>query len=1163
MKTAIHQKARLMKSNEPLRSQIQIFQLTRLFPNLLRSGKAAVLLLAAGLLFGLSASAATVEWIYGGVDRNWSTAGNWSGGIPESTNAVIFGNTDAQVDTNTVNTMTASTTVSSLSYTNSSPTTYTSFQNTTVASGQTLTITNGLNVGRGRSETGGGNVYTYASMTGAGGAVAVSGGNVAIGDQGNSGAGGGDQLNALLDLRGLATFFYSNSAGTFRIAGNGQRRANGEVYLAGTNRITASAVSLGIAVISIGSGPGKLHLGQTNRLFADTITVGQRTTGNLIDFQTGLSNPTVKIRGKDGISGVANWYLGWNSSPNQASSNGGGTNDFSSGILDASVTNLYLGYMNSSAPNATRTASGTFIMGTNQNNSLVVQNLYVGVNTAPSGGSGTSSSATGNFVVGGGTVTATAVTLAQPESYVANGTLTLSGGASMNVSGSITNGGGNTTSTISVSASTLNVGGVAGTPSANISTLNLSNATLGLTLTAPGSYSNAPVSVGTLNIDGLAGSTVIKINSTNASGQYPLIAYNSLGGAIGFDGLSVVPAPGTTATLSNNVSSFPYTVDVVITASAQLAFTTVPFTNTAGVISGTITVRLQTGGGTPINTTSNLTVNLSTTSAGGVFRDLANTTDITSVVIPNGSSSASFRYKDTVAPATPTLTATASPYPLAQQQETIQVGVAVQLGFTPQPTTGFVGVTLSPVVVQIQDAYGNPVPQSGTTVTLTLNGGTLASGTTMQNTDVNGQATFNDLLIMVPTTGLNFTASASGFSSVTSSNFDVSYRTIVKARNNTALDQTGSWTGGIVPGQYDIGVINDSSVSSSNFRPDLNSSATWYGLVFASWTAGTGYVVSNANSATLTLNGGGLVGSNTTHTISMNANLLLAVPQAVAWTGVTLNLNGNVDNGGNLLTVSGTGTVNANGEISGAGGLVKDGANTVTLNGINTYTGATIVSNGTLFVNGSLAGSGPVNVVGVGARLGGNGVVAGNVTNSAGGRLSPGANGIGVLTLNGNVLLQAGCTNSFDVDGSSPTNDAVILGGAVTYAGVLNIVPTGTFTNGQTFTLFSGPGAASASQFASIAGQPGVGQAFSFTNGVLSVVSTGPSGPATLTNSYSGGVLSLSWPTGQSWRLQGQTNSLTAGLGTNWFYVTDGSVSSTNITVDSATGSVFYRLVYP
>jgi uncharacterized repeat protein (TIGR02543 family) len=75
----------------------------------------------------------------------------------------------------------------------------------------------------------------------------------------------------------------------------------------------------------------------------------------------------------------------------------------------------------------------------------------------------------------------------------------------------------------------------------------------------------------------------------------------------------------------------------------------------------------------------------------------------------------------------------------------------------------------------------------------------------------------------------------------------------------------------------------------------------------------------------------------------------------------------------------------------------------------------------------------------------------------------------------------------------------------------------------------------------------------------------GPSGPGTITNSYNSGTstLSLSWPAGQGWRLQQQTNSLSTGISTNWVYVTDGSVSSTNILVNPTRPAVFYRLTYP
>lgn len=89
--------------------------------------------------------------------------------------------------------------------------------------------------------------------------------------------------------------------------------------------------------------------------------------------------------------------------------------------------------------------------------------------------------------------------------------------------------------------------------------------------------------------------------------------------------------------------------------------------------------------------------------------------------------------------------------------------------------------------------------------------------------------------------------------------------------------------------------------------------------------------------------------------------------------------------------------------------------------------------------------------------------------------------------------------------------------------------------------------------------------AFITGSGSLQVPGTGPVVPTAtaLTNSYSAGTLSLSWPAGQGWRLEQQTNALSKGLSTNWVDVTPGSASSTNITVDPTKPTTFYRLAYP
>jgi autotransporter-associated beta strand protein len=217
----------------------------------------------------------------------------------------------------------------------------------------------------------------------------------------------------------------------------------------------------------------------------------------------------------------------------------------------------------------------------------------------------------------------------------------------------------------------------------------------------------------------------------------------------------------------------------------------------------------------------------------------------------------------------------------------------------------------------------------------------------------------------------------------------------------------------------------------------------------------------------------------------------------ISYTNGTLKNLGVVSTG---LTLAGTGarvfeqgasiSGAIQGAVDGAGvGLTKTGPGTLTLNGANTYTGNTTVSNGTLVI-----------------------AVASLATNST-------------VTVASGAVLQLNFATTNVVT-------ALYLNGVQQAAGIYSSANSGGLITGS-------------------------GSLQALTGGAVAPSAT------LLTNSLSGANLSLSWPAGQGWRLQQQTNAASVGLRTNWVDVTDSSVSSTNIVVDKTRPTVFYRLVYP
>ncbi|MCX6874194.1 MAG: autotransporter-associated beta strand repeat-containing protein [Verrucomicrobia bacterium] len=130
--------------------------------------------------------------------------------------------------------------------------------------------------------------------------------------------------------------------------------------------------------------------------------------------------------------------------------------------------------------------------------------------------------------------------------------------------------------------------------------------------------------------------------------------------------------------------------------------------------------------------------------------------------------------------------------------------------------------------------------------------------------------------------------------------------------------------------------------------------------------------------------------------------------------GTTGWIAGNINNFGSLV-FNRSNAVTFPGIIGGLGTVTKAGAGTLTLTGPNTYTGTTVVSTGTLLVDGSIGGGGTVSV-NANCTLGGTGTIGGQVMIPLNGFLRPGHGGIGTLTT-GSLTLAG--TYACELDGTS------------------------------------------------------------------------------------------------------------------------------------------------
>ncbi|MEM1080695.1 MAG: Ig-like domain-containing protein [Pseudomonadota bacterium] len=169
---------------------------------------------------------------------------------------------------------------------------------------------------------------------------------------------------------------------------------------------------------------------------------------------------------------------------------------------------------------------------------------------------------------------------------------------------------------------------------------------------------------------------------------------------------------------------------------------------------------------------------------------------------------------------------------------------------------------------------------------------------------------------------------------------------------------------------------------------------------------------------------------------------------------------GDVNINGGSLTIDTQGfTVATSVELSGSGGLIKQGTGSLELTAANFYAGETVVAGGSLLVNnttGSATGNSTVNV-NSGAILGGEGSIIGSVNNM--GIVAPG-NSAGTLTIN-DYSQQAGGTLLLELGGTMPSVefDVLQINGPANLNGTIEVQLINGYVPapGDQFTLITSP----------------------------------------------------------------------------------------------------------
>jgi fibronectin-binding autotransporter adhesin len=591
-------------------------------------------------------------------------------------------------------------------------------------------------------------------------------------------------------------------------------------------------------------------------------------------------------------------------------------------------------------------------------------------------GTAPGSATPGQLTFSGGTLATTAsftLSANRGVSFGSTGTIDVAASTTLTYGG-IAAGSGGLTKT---SAGTLILSGVnsySGTTEVAAGVLNIQNASaLGTTGNGTTVDSNASLQLqGGISV----GAEPLVLNNagvTTAGALENVSGTNSWSGAINLASASSIGSTGGTLTLSGNVDNGTF----------DLTFRGVGNTTVSGIISngGTLT---KSGSGTLTLSGANTFSGTTTISAGILKLGAAN-------VIPDGAGKGDL----VMSPASGTAT-----FDLGGFSETVNglsnSGAGSSLvdntASSTSPTLTVGGNNASGTFSgTIQNTAGTLSLTKTGTGTLTLSGASTFSGNTTINAGTLSVSADNNLGA-APGSATPGKLNFGGGTLATTATFTLSSNRGIAFNSASTIDVASSTIltyGGIAAGSGSLTKISAGTLILSGANTYSGATTISAGVLSIGADNNLGTAPGSPTAGQLTFGGGTLA---TTATFSLNANR-----------GIAFSSTGTID-------VASSTTLGYGGIATGSGGFTKSNTGTLTLSGVNTYTGTMTISAGTVMVNGSQSSS---SVSLNGGTLGGTGTVGAISSTSSGGTASPGS-GSGILN-SGNVNLSSG-SSSFSIE---------------------------------------------------------------------------------------------------------------------------------------------------